>query len=194
LALAWSTNGRVLASGWSDGEIRELDPRSGTVARQAIVTGGPTINALVQSTTKPQFYALAGDGRIAVLDRDRWKLKPSPFPSSAGGLAAAVVDRDRIVAIGHDGLLRLWDLSTGRRIGGTLHGHQYLGAGIWTHSGDPNHVVTVDVNGRFLRWDVSPDGWKARTCTVAGRNLTHAEWNRYLPGESYRATCPSSTK
>jgi len=54
--------------------------------------------------------------------------------------------------------------------------------------------VTVDVNGQFLRWDVSPDGWKARPCTLAGRNLTHAEWNRYLPGESYRATCPSSTK
>ena len=28
-------------------------------------------------------------------------------------------------------------------------------------------------------------------CHTAGRNMTEAEWNRYLPGTDYRKTCGS---
>lgn len=27
-------------------------------------------------------------------------------------------------------------------------------------------------------------------CTIAGRNLTHAEWHTYLPNLHYQRTCP----
>jgi hypothetical protein len=27
-------------------------------------------------------------------------------------------------------------------------------------------------------------------CHLAGRNLTRAEWNQYLPGQPYQTTCP----
>jgi hypothetical protein len=31
-------------------------------------------------------------------------------------------------------------------------------------------------------WDVNPTSWRARACAVAGRALTRAEWDEFLPG------------
>jgi WD40 repeat protein len=39
-------------------------------------------------------------------------------------------------------------------------------------------------------WDLNPDHWEAIACRLAGRNLTRAEWNTYLPQRPYQATCP----
>jgi WD40 repeat protein len=38
-------------------------------------------------------------------------------------------------------------------------------------------------------WDLNPNDWEATGCRLAGRNLTRAEWNTYLPQRPYQATC-----
>jgi WD40 repeat protein len=45
--------------------------------------------------------------------------------------------------------------------------------------------------GTPMVWDVDPAHWGAIACRIAGRNLTRAEWNQYLPGRPYHATCPT---
>jgi hypothetical protein len=40
-----------------------------------------------------------------------------------------------------------------------------------------------------LRYSLDPVDWLREACTVAGRDLTREEWDRYLPGREYRATC-----
>ena len=40
-----------------------------------------------------------------------------------------------------------------------------------------------------LLWHVDPDSWLKIACTIAGRNLTHAEWQHYLPHRAYERTC-----
>ena len=38
---------------------------------------------------------------------------------------------------------------------------------------------------------IDPPIWRDEACTLAGRNLTEEEWERYLPNEGPRqATCP----
>jgi hypothetical protein len=39
-------------------------------------------------------------------------------------------------------------------------------------------------------WDVDPNDWQTIACTIAGRNLSHAEWHTYLPNLHYQRTCP----
>jgi WD40 repeat protein len=39
-------------------------------------------------------------------------------------------------------------------------------------------------------WTTDPGSWLKTACTIAGRNLTRAEWHQYLPDRSYRTTCP----
>jgi WD40 repeat protein len=39
-------------------------------------------------------------------------------------------------------------------------------------------------------WDLDPERWEASACRIAGRNLSRAEWDQYLPGRPYEKTCP----
>jgi WD40 repeat protein len=39
-------------------------------------------------------------------------------------------------------------------------------------------------------WHVDPDSWLKVACDIAGRNLTSAEWQHYLPHRAYQRTCP----
>lgn len=44
--------------------------------------------------------------------------------------------------------------------------------------------------GRALvLWEASVQAWIASACRIANRDLSEAEWNRYLPGEPYRRSC-----
>ena len=40
-------------------------------------------------------------------------------------------------------------------------------------------------------WDVDPASWERRACQIAGRSLTQAEWQIYLPDRPYQPTCGS---
>jgi hypothetical protein len=54
----------------------------------------------------------------------------------------------------------------------------------------------VAVNGRdgVAIWNIEPDHLADAACHLAGRNLTHAEWDAHLSDlGAYRATCPDYT-
>jgi WD40 repeat protein len=79
----------------------------------------------------------------------------------------------------------LWDVESGQPIGKPL---PKTGSGIeFTPNG--NSLVTID-RGRYILWDINPRSWIEQTCRRVGRNFTILEWERYFPGEKYRATCP----
>jgi hypothetical protein len=44
--------------------------------------------------------------------------------------------------------------------------------------------------GEPIVWDLDASHCDTIACKLAGRNLTEAEWQQYLPGRPYRATCP----
>jgi hypothetical protein len=46
-------------------------------------------------------------------------------------------------------------------------------------------LVAFYGDGTGLVWDVDPDRWKQRACTVAGGALTRDEWDELLPGRRY---------
>jgi hypothetical protein len=45
-------------------------------------------------------------------------------------------------------------------------------------------------NGTPTILDLDPAHWQTTACHLAGRNLTRAEWDQYLPGRPYQTTCP----
>ena len=51
-------------------------------------------------------------------------------------------------------------------------------------SGSDDGTVTVR--------DIDPASWMRRACGIANRNLTQAEWQRYMGDEPYRKTCPDA--
>jgi len=52
-----------------------------------------------------------------------------------------------------------------------------------------SRVVAGFADGSVLTYDVDPASWLRRACSVAGRQLTEAEWADALPGRPYERTC-----
>jgi hypothetical protein len=135
--------------------------------------------------------ALAVGDEVAILDARSGRV--SKMLSGHGGFYAAVFVREGrwISAITGSALDELIDVESGTRIGVPL------GVG-----GDPTaggYATVIVANGLYygppdgpvVYYDFDPASWEATACRSAGRNLTRAEWDRYLAtlGE-YRATCP----
>jgi hypothetical protein len=52
-----------------------------------------------------------------------------------------------------------------------------------------DRVVSGSGDGSLRSYDVDPDSWVRRACSIAGRQLTEAEWSDALPGRPYERTC-----
>jgi hypothetical protein len=68
-----------------------------------------------------------------------------------------------------------------------------VGFGVAGFSPDGSTLALPDAAGTTL-WELNLVRWRAAACTLAGRNLTRAEWDRYLSAAgTYRETCPGSS-
>lgn len=49
-------------------------------------------------------------------------------------------------------------------------------------------LVVDDLGGGFT-WPMSLTSWEQRACSLAGRNLTRAEWAQFVAGPRYASVC-----
>jgi hypothetical protein len=56
-------------------------------------------------------------------------------------------------------------------------------------AGTAGELIVLSGERPGRRYPLAASEWLRRACAVAGRDLTRAEWARYLPGRTYRATC-----
>lgn len=93
--------------------------------------------------------------------------------------------------------IKLWDTTNPKEptLMFTLKGTNDLlvGSGLLITK-DSNTIISATKN-EIIFFDINSDSWLKKACEIAGRNLTKAEWTKYLPGQSYPtnsedATCP----
>jgi WD40 repeat protein/S1-C subfamily serine protease len=159
------------------------------------------------------------DGTVRVWDVDAREQRGSAL-FAGGPVSAVAIDPDggTIAAVGLDsGELRLWDLESRRDLGDPLPAHAG-GAEDLVFAGDGRSLLTagsfprvrpgMDVTERgallpslagadwtvaewdSLLWSDDRDRVTRRLCTVASRNLTPGEWERFLPDRDHHDTCP----
>ena len=132
-----------------------------------------------------------GDSSGAVVLWDAASARRVGEPLVGHGGAVNSLDFDshgRLVTVSDDGKLRLWDVATRKLIGAPLPG---ANTGGWVNFfPDGKHVLGVFESGTGVVWNVDPSAWRAKACSVARRNLTHAEWTEFLGGRSYGNVCP----
>jgi WD40 repeat protein len=87
-----------------------------------------------------------------------------------------------------DGRLLLFDAATGEAIGTPLT----IAAAMSGFAPDGNSVLIFDRGGGVHRWDIDPRSWVRGACSIAGRDLTSDEWQRYLPGRPHQPVCPGN--
>jgi WD40 repeat protein len=105
------------------------------------------------------------------------------FSPNGKTLASGSVDKNII----------LWDISN-------LNAKQVLRATLTGHTAPILHqalyfssdgLSLVSASSKdVIVWNLDPKYWLEKACKIAGRNFTQREWAQYLPGQSYRATCP----
>jgi hypothetical protein len=54
---------------------------------------------------------------------------------------------------------------------------------------DGKRLYATFANGEGFDWALDPAVWAQRACAEAGRTLTQAEWDQYLPGRPYAPAC-----
>lgn len=113
--------------------------------------------------------------------------------AGGAGLIDAVFSADgrTIIGFGLRGEVRIVDVASGDQLGPAL-----VVADEFTSDVSTTLVGTRLVVGGSERavvaYELDPDRRAELACAVVGRNLTRAEWDRYLDGlgDDYRATCP----
>ena len=100
-------------------------------------------------------------------------------------------DGRTFATIAGDGDTFLWDARSFEAIGPPLHVADPAFDTGWSvaYSPDGRSLAATYGHGKVALWDVDPESWARRACTIAGRNLTQAEWKQYLPGLPYHRTC-----
>jgi WD40 repeat protein len=87
-------------------------------------------------------------------------------------------DGSRLATAGEDGTARIWCVKEGTELARLTHGGEEL-----TAQFNPNghHLLTAGEDGTARVWLLSPDDLIDQALARLTRNLTEAEWTRYLP-------------
>jgi WD40 repeat protein len=162
----------------------------GLVAQAAFSPDGATLATKHGDLTGPNFVTLWGtaDGT-----------NRGEFNVPAGGYGVEFLrDGDTLITTGRTddedrsgsaiASAQLWDVATQQPIGEPLLLGATAGGYIFRDPGGTTAVIGT-TDGPVVVWDTDPAHWEALACAIAGRNLSATEWQRYLRGQSYRATC-----
>jgi len=87
-----------------------------------------------------------------------------------------------------DGAVRLWDVESARPLGRALIARDHASPVEQLAFTADNHLLATHDDGVLDSWNLD---FVAVACTVAGRNLTHAEWSQFMEDWlPYETTCP----
>lgn len=112
--------------------------------------------------------------------------RPRPRPFRSGTRQSCAIFPPREAA--NRGRKTVTRRRRGRRLGQPLPLDARVGLYIHRDAAGTTAIIST-TDGKSVVWSVDPEHWEALACAIAGRNLSATEWQRYLSGHPYRATC-----
>ena len=146
------------------------------------------------STGRSGELAVASGGRVGLVDLGDAALEPRWLGDHRTWVSSLTVSPSGRVLVSTDGGggLIFWDLVAGRALStpislGTSNG---LNAIFSPREGAADLLLVSDAGLALI--DGDPEGWEARACRIANRDLTTAEWDRFVgSGRPYTSVCPA---
>jgi DNA-binding SARP family transcriptional activator/WD40 repeat protein len=175
--------------------------------RRLLNGGGYTVGVVFTSDSKTVATiqgSFSANARVVIWDAATGRPRGAPLTVPYAPLASiAFANRDRWLVTAENahfqGLpvdqvtspVEIWDATTLQPVGEPIlvPGDAWpleidRPGGSRLLSGTSTHV------GYDMIWDLDPAHWASIACSIAGRNLSHSEWDQYLPGRNYELTCP----
>ena len=193
--IAFTSGGRQLVAETTDNTMSLLDVGTGRIVWTRIVREGTSgdIELSPDGATIAFSYYVGSAGHLQLLETATGTPRTATVLSTTGGFGFVhggrwLIVSDYVVAP-H---AQLYDASTLEPIGTPFPTRAVRLA--YT----PVDPIAVDGAGTMfaettkvdpLLWRVDPDTWLKVACDIAGRNLTRAEWQHYLPNQTYRRSC-----
>ena len=172
---------RILTAG-NSGETHVWDARTGTEiatvtgyrafwdrqGAQILTTSRDGLSRIWNASTGVELAVLAGQsGRLMQVSWDP--------------------DNRRILTVSPSGAAQVWDSESGSELFTLSDQGSQVEQAAW--NADGSRILTVGVDGVVRQYYTELRALIELGCQRTRRNLTLEEWQRFMPGEEYRATC-----
>jgi WD40 repeat protein/DNA-binding SARP family transcriptional activator len=188
--VAFSRDGKLLAASLLTGGVRIYDPLSAQVLRSLADPGDDSISLAFGSGD-----TLAGGtlgGTVELWDAATGKRLDQPLLADSAPITSVAFDPtgERFATAGEgDGTIKVW-FTAGLQQEGPRLGSDPGSTSATAFEPRGQVLLAVDDTGGAFAWPASLTAWQQEACSVAGRNLTRAEWAQLVGGPRYTAVCP----
>ena len=169
----------LLSVAVEDATLRRHDPTGRLVEEYETGIAGGTSGAWDPVDGLLAITPDIGQAGVVVLDpgtRTQDRLSVPPGTSEVVWLE----DGARLAIGTSDGSLQLWDVAEDRPLGQLYRGSGPVQRSL--HVDRAARTIWLTVPGRLLEFPTDPERWIQRACEVVSRDLTQAEWDRWVPG------------
>jgi WD40 repeat protein/DNA-binding SARP family transcriptional activator len=187
--IAFSPDGKRLAASLLTGGVRIYDPLGGQLLRSLSDPGDDGVSIAFD----PKGILAEGTlgGTVELWNPATGRRVAAPLLADSVAITSVAFDpsgRRFATAGSGDGTIKMWFAAGLEQEGARLTSDPgATSAAAFAPGG--NALLVVDDHGGAFAWPASLVAWQQDACTLAGRNLTPAEWAQFVSGPRYTAVC-----
>jgi DNA-binding SARP family transcriptional activator/WD40 repeat protein len=188
--VAFSRDGKLLAASLLVGGIDVFDPSTGQLVRTLADPGDESTAIAFGAGDLLAAGTIGGD--VELWNAGTGKRVAPPLLADTEEITDVAFDQSgRTFATtgDEDGTIKLWFTAGLQQEGPRLAADPNSTSAAAFEPGGGDLLVVDDRGGGFT-WPTSLAVWQQRACSLAGRNLTRAEWAQFVGGPPYAAVCP----